>query len=314
MSHSDWREYTPVLVIFIVIVGLASISIYEDYQDTERAYHAAEQKYEKTKNVVPLGTSPKGDYTDPKSARDEWRAEYDLKAQRDMARSTNVIMWFTIFGVMLLGGTLWEARNTTTAAIEAANSSREAVRIAEQTLQATERPWVSVTPKIASSVVFKGGEGRVSIAFVLKNFGKSPAVNAEVFFEIVDIRNEFKTLREIRNRAKRRRPRDLLGHKIFPTDQFTEKVSSPISKQVVRHIEELVGEPVDDYKLTISVVGCVVYNSPAGTENHTTEFMFWIGREDPSNPNIVIGMPTTDGEIPLDELQAVVGFGTGRAD
>jgi hypothetical protein len=93
MSRSDRREYTPLVLAALAALLFIFAGLANQNQNTRRADRAATQEYEQTKGVVPMGASPQGQYTDPKAYREEWRAERDLNAQRDMAFWAKSLFW-----------------------------------------------------------------------------------------------------------------------------------------------------------------------------------------------------------------------------
>ena len=115
-------------------------------------------------------------------------------------------------------------------------------------------------------------------------------------------------------RARGRKPHPMLGHKIFPTDEFVSTISVPIAKADIEAFAQEIGLPDLAKAVTPAVVGCVVYSSTFNDENHVTEIVAAFGKRDPANSKIIRPISTEDGETPLDMLKIQLMFGSGKAD
>ncbi|NOT72857.1 MAG: hypothetical protein HOP09_16730, partial [Hyphomicrobium sp.] len=83
---SDWMQFTPIGVVAIVLGVLAVLSFANRHKLTEQGWANPRYQYERSKDSAPIGAAMQSAQTDPKSYRDEWRAEQNLKAQEDMVR------------------------------------------------------------------------------------------------------------------------------------------------------------------------------------------------------------------------------------
>jgi hypothetical protein len=175
MSERDWLPSPPVGVGLGVLLLLAVAGLADQYQQAQHSEYAATQKYEETKQVVPLGAAPQRPYTDPKSYRDEWRAESDLEAQRKAADWTKWGVLATGAGIYFVVVTLWYTRKGVSAAFRAAEHARVAADIARRTYLAEHRAWLKITPFNASAI-FRGNTMNVSITLRIENVGRSPAI------------------------------------------------------------------------------------------------------------------------------------------
>lgn len=243
------------------------------------------------------------------------RKDADLCTQRRIATAAEAQYAVGAVGLALLFGTLlftgWAAISAKQAAIAAAQS----VSISQQTLTATQRPWVSCTPRIGSALVFKDGAATIKIDFLLRNFGVTPATNVEVHHRIVTEAHEaWAVAREVVETTRKRKPNRALGHKIFPTDTFIFGITTTIPKNDIDAFGKRFGQEESDKLWPPTIVGCVVYNSPFNSTNHVTEFMVQFGKRDHENPKIFLAFDIAAGQYPIDDIDLRLGFGTGLAD
>jgi len=148
--------------------------------NTTRNESSARQTYEETKRVGAHQITPYRYEKKEKIFREEWRAERDLQAQQSVAQSTYWMMWATIFGVLLLCGTLYETNRTAGLAFEAAKESRRQAEAAEKQLhlELSERQ-ARITVKdayleISTDQTFRRGslDNRFSLTVGLENVGR----------------------------------------------------------------------------------------------------------------------------------------------
>lgn len=150
------------------------IALVQPNQQSKSADRAAAQKYEISKNVAPLGTAPKSKYSDPKSYRNEWRAEQDLKAQRDMSKWAFATMLATIAGVVLIAATLRYTAQAAFAASEAAVHAESIVQVTDRMARQQLRAYLSTEFMEFQQVA--PGEAPVAVIRV-RNAGQTPALN-----------------------------------------------------------------------------------------------------------------------------------------
>lgn len=322
MSRSNWL--CKLAVSGCLILALSSAVLAQKTQSPPESAEyssgsAAQEEQPKPSLPTPEPKVPTS--VNQEASQDaEYYARENLDAQRRMAVATEelvnltsnqiIIIAFEVVLILLALGiacwAAWEARM-------AANHSRRAANTAEKTLASHQRPWLSVVLRLRSSLVFKDGEGRITIDFIVKNYGSTPALNVEVEHKIAPFMWQQFEFDEITKQARNRRQLKSLGHKIFPNDEFTFSISIPIAKA---DIEAAIKDIHEGLRGMISplVMGCVVYNSPFDDENHITEFNASLGKIDPTNPKIQLAIPAKDGEVPLDQLKITLTFGSGLAD
>lgn len=297
------------MVMFAVGGNLAQRATSQKQPETES--QSAQQKKAVTGPVATLQDKPPAreyqpDCNDPKNA--------DLCAQRRMAKAAEEQIVLNWFGLALLFGTLAFTGWAAVSARGAAHSAKDSVEVANKTLVATQRPWVSVTVSVASSLVFRNGAGRLTFDFIMKNFGNSPAINVELDYKIVlHLPEAWDVMQEVSEAARRRLPSHMLGHKIFPTDRFRMRVSIPIERAAIEAAAERLGVPALTMISLPSMVCCVVYNSAFSTERYATEIIAHFGKRVPENPKLLEPFETADGEYPAADIGIQLSFGSGGA-
>ncbi|MGA7564408.1 MAG: hypothetical protein WBW55_14505 [Desulfobaccales bacterium] len=64
------------------------------------------------------------------------------------------------------------------------NAAKKSAEVAEKTLLATQRPWVAVRMDIGSGFKFNEQGTNITIRFIVKNVGNSPAIGTNVAAQI----------------------------------------------------------------------------------------------------------------------------------
>jgi len=150
----------------------ALAALIDQHKQAEHAYETAKQEYEASKRTSPPLRLTDGKDADHKSYRDEWRAEYDLEAQREMARTSWWMMAFTFMGVLLLAATFIETARAAQGAADAADATRKGVDLAADTARWQLRAYVTCT--IVKFSNFAAGQKPTS-SITIKNSGSTPA-------------------------------------------------------------------------------------------------------------------------------------------
>lgn len=179
-------HHTPLGVVVILAAALVCLTLFNNYKDAQQAYQTAKEEYEETKGVSPPGsTLSDSESTDYSSYREEWRAEYDLEAQREMARTSWWMTAATWIGVALLLATLYETAQATRGAAAAAEAAQRQADISERALRGVERPYLFVEIGEVNSrwqspsgeVMPPGPATRgIRLHYFIVNHGKTPAI------------------------------------------------------------------------------------------------------------------------------------------
>ncbi|HMK56480.1 MAG TPA: hypothetical protein VK448_07585 [Dissulfurispiraceae bacterium] len=111
-----------------------------------------------------------------------------LQTQVITAESANIQKWTSMFqttmgiiGVIFVYFTYRETRKTAQASIDASRSAEKAAKIAELSLNHSERAWIGLD-KLQLTNDLKAEEN-FEINYIVKNFGRAPALNVRKVFE-----------------------------------------------------------------------------------------------------------------------------------
>jgi hypothetical protein len=226
---------------------------------------------------------------------------------------------FTFFLVIVSALQMRILDRTDRATKQSADAATKAANVAEDTLIATQRPWVSVELSVAGPLTFTDEEARVEIGFLLKNTGNSPAINVQVEAEIALFMGDVsgaphEIMKQICKRAKAS-PDDnaVLGHTIFPNDQFPYRVNLGKRRDQIREALRNFGEKNNDW-FAPAVVGCVSYRFAFQPGRHTTEFYADLRKVDRDNPKVPLTFKMSDGNVSANQMVLLRSFIGGNAD
>ncbi len=264
------------------------------------------------------------------AAKESERAERDLIAQEAMASwafwllvTSIVSVALTLAGLVMIWRTLFHTRKAAEASAEMVSQAQRATgaaahqaKIAEAALVANERPWISADTTILGFRFVQDGDGfvqaSIDIEFVMKNFGKSPAIQtiayvktrATTFSGFADLRSEFDYAFKGRSESPAK-----LGHIVVPQGEVRQRMSLIISPGEIGKALKNHPFPCGRSIIAPDLLACVVYVSPTTGKTYETGFVQHIRRHHSA---------TSDGncfhvelgEVPTDQLtlqHAIVG-------
>lgn len=192
--------------------------------------------------------------------------------------------WITaIFTLALAIGTvvlaisthrLWRAAE---GQIAAANRAAD---VARDTLVAAQRPWVKVSSaRVTSPLLFDDQEGRVDLALVLKNVGKSPALRISLDVSLVETNRGFSQSDFAKSivESRRRIATDPLALKpditLFPDDVLEVRTTAWMNNGPLSNSREWAGKHPGAIVIP-AVIGCVVYEFPFEEGFHQTGIIY----------------------------------------
>ncbi len=208
----------------------------------------------------------------------------------------------------------------------AANAAKKSAEVAEKTLVAIQRPWVSVKASIASDLKFTPEGGRVSILFRLKNIGQTPATGTWIdarIFPSGPKRDAFTEKKKLCSRRESASPKGkAMGHILFPGDEVVLIESLPISSKEIEQFRVDMAEYHKDPSLKTfpvispALVGCVSYGFAFDNSFHSTGIAEDIHRIDPKHPGAAFGIEPSAGDVPqnLLRLDTIFWAGASNAD
>jgi len=180
MAKRNWVSTIAFGLIAIALMALIGWKLVERDDKRQGAYNAAYQQYESTKGRQAPGARIEGESSvaDPKAYREEWRAEKDLEAQREMAEWAFYMMLASFAGVAVTTiGLVYVARTLKTSRDALVETQEVTRQVAEQTglLQkeflATHRPRLVL--RKAFSRITDPLEDNITIFYTITNIGDS---------------------------------------------------------------------------------------------------------------------------------------------
>jgi hypothetical protein len=238
----------------------------------------------------------------PSKTTDEAIAEY-----------TKWLAIFTLFLVMATLGLFVSGERGVDAARRSARAAQDAAEIANKSLIATNRAWVSVAVSIDGDLTWvSDGTVRLPLRFDLKNLGKVPAdisipikSAVHLMFGPVDpIKAHEELCREPMFPFK-----GLFGITLFPDGTASEGNSEMIRVDEIEFFKKREG----DKQFTPVVMGCIKYRFSLDDKTHTTPFIFHVARTDP-NTDKLLGIVPDGTTVPKNRLLLVTTFSPGLAD
>jgi hypothetical protein len=169
-----------------------------------------------------------------------------------------------------------------------AQAARDAADVANKTLIASRRPWVSVDVTLGKPLEFETGTGllRLTLQFAMKNIGNDPAFYVFPHFEIVSggihggPGSVKRKLEEVCGEIKTRKGVNTGGITLFPDQPIRQSLNVGMAKSEM-DAELARGIPTPEelhVPKTISpiIVGCVDYQFGDPREHHQTWFAYEI--------------------------------------
>ncbi len=173
--------------------------------------------------------------------------------------------------------------------------------------EAEYRPWIPTNIRLASGWTWTpDGEGRVTLQFLLRNTGKSPATYVDVRAEMFPRGWGFPDPAVAQRRLCETEWGGGMRWTIFPGDDSRSvEISLPLSaKDLERSRQALIENVPGTEKSAVGVmpvvVGCITYRFIGKTRH--TGFIVEVQRLDPTNPNVRLALDPTAGDIPISEL------------
>lgn len=251
------------------------------------------------------------------TTRDHQRNEENLKAQRETANWAYAMTWIAFFSLLATFGGIFFVRENLLEMQKGRAVTERAVRVSERAINIAERPWLSVSVKIASPLVFRDEEGTIAFDFIVINHGKTPATAVEVRPHLTVGRDSyFNRLKQTVALAKQRRPITTIafGHKAFPGQPLHFQIQMTLRRDEIEAYFTANPSTYSIIYVTATLSGCVVYDSVLGDRNHVTEFILGLAQRDSSGGRMWLPFPVEDGEISADRLVLEPGMGSGNAD
>jgi hypothetical protein len=206
----------------------------------------------------------------------------------------------TLIAVIVAGVIYYCQLRTMIAGVDRARDTAEAAKVTAETgrkeLELSERPWVSVDVSIAKPLVFDPQGGTISLRWVLKNVGHSPAAGTAVVAKLrfwnpptIDLDKEQKALcGPIHDLPDLPGVSRTMGDTLFPTDQETKtrQLSFDTKDVELGIVRTKNAKPV----IIPAIVGCVDYQFEFAPGHHQTGFIRIVAVPNPSFPKSFQGI------------------------
>jgi len=176
-------------------------------------------------------------------------------------------------------------------------------RLAEETLEATQRPWVSIKPGIGPrGLYFDVNGANLDLVFSLKNSGPTPAVSVRIEgAPRIDVgsNDRINALEKVCTEAKAQaeHPR-MAAHTIFPGETLDMNITYTFAN---KEQVALAAERMHGFILPV-VIGCVDYFFTFGERrHHQTRFVYDLDCPAPNGGSLAIKV--SDGNKPANLLR-----------
>jgi hypothetical protein len=175
------------------------------------------------------------------------------------------------------GRTLDEIRQQTFSVRKSADAAESAARTAQDTLIASERPWITVQADIVGPLTFDANGAHLPIRYRLKNIGHSPAVNVwgdQILYMPIDPQRD--TNSERSRLCSETEKRSLtMGQAIFPTQDLVGTIVTSAGNEDIRNSTRFIRF------LNPAIIVCVAYRSTLDANSwHHTGMIYELFRTD----------------------------------
>jgi hypothetical protein len=189
---------------------------------------------------------------------------------------------------------------------DAADSAKQSTQIANETLIAAQRPWVSVKIESAGPITWPQGFMQIPFKITLTNIGKSPAFNVR-HVEIVIVDSEAKSAQYKESESGIKRLADVtqFAANIMPNDSREEIIGYQVQPGDIAKGAKAFTKDGKGPKLIMPVsIGSVRYESHFDKFVHHSDFIYSVGFWDPAKGIIVTAIdPVGDSEIPAERVR-----------
>ena len=200
-------------------------------------------------------------------------------------------------GLMIVN--LSQSRATSRATQQASSAAKSTAEATARQLELSQRPWISIDTFIESPLTFTPeGAAKVSVRFVIRNVGSTPAKGLSVQPAIsIASQGEQDPVMQRSKVCEENRTRGAgTDGTLFPKVEFTKSVT------FLGDAKAIVKESNRTGAFSPVVIVCASYRSTFDdSARYTTGAIYYLRRIDPNHPGFYLGMK--DGiEVPRDLL------------
>ena len=192
--------------------------------------------------------------------------------------------------------------------IKSTNAAKSAADTAQDTLVASNRPWLELRPHIVGPLTLnEQGEIRIILQVDAENIGHSPAVRVasqqKAIQLILNTPNPWQELRNVCEQASAQseNPHNRgVTSKIFPSKPYQELINVGLSKEeVARSVNDIFPAAGTDPHIHPAVIWCVAYRADFSEVVHRTGYVWEVKRRTANGPPVDIDRNST---VPASEL------------
>lgn len=238
----------------------------------------------------------------------QWRAAIAAEKAADATVAGNWISGaaaaLSFASLVAVALSLWQTRTALGISRSEFESARqeasETLRISEETLAASQRPWVKVGIEIASPYNIIDGDCHVTVKLAMTNAGNAPAIGAWVHamlrYKPIDVSENLRDLFEYAR--KNFSGGIILGHVLFPNDTHTGTYSLLIDRTVIQSFAHSVGMKFEDIQVVPDILFCAFYISPIDKKVHETGYVYHLRQKAKSHLEAAHSFGMGDPEVP----------------
>lgn len=262
------------------------------------------------KHGVPSPSGPRSELQTPPSKRNKYKTGKKWCYTRDPG-----MFWIGTATLILVGIYAWYARQQAIATDIAANAAKKSAEAADRQsqtsarqLELAERPWVFANVAVASPLIFDANGAHITLRFIFKNTGHSPAVGVWVdpeFYAMYPTRpHPIDERRRLCNEIIQRSPG--AGDTVFPGADTVQDITINMNKEDMDRSAKALGG-----FLQAAVIVCIAYRPTFRDDaRYYTGMIYDIGRLDPAHPAIFLSFKAGEN-VPMQNLHFAISAVAG---
>ncbi|HEV7673268.1 MAG TPA: hypothetical protein VGQ12_01930 [Candidatus Angelobacter sp.] len=178
---------------------------------------------------------------------------------------------------------------------------QDAGKQAGQQLELTHRPWVTITPVIVTPLTFDSDGLNITVRFLLKNVGNSPAMKVVVHptldyhWDKSAILARLKALCWSLMDGSAPSLQSLVGFTLFPGDSTPDDFTFRMTHNEIAASVDTSAKKF----IQLTIMGCVDYQFSFAEGHHQTPFIYDIKRYDASHANFFMMIDPSMGTLPV---------------
>ena len=176
-------------------------------------------------------------------------------------------------------------------------------------LELEHRPWVAISPTIVTPLTFNREGLRITVRFLLKNVGNSPALKTivsarlESTWDRTEILAKWKAVcTKLAEDSATSLP-NLIGMSLFPGEYFQYDMTFTMTPQGIAASLD----PKANQFLNLTIMGCADYQFSFADGHHQTRFLYDVKRYSASDPFLMM-IDSKAGTVPFEGDNRVTLF------